>query len=58
MEEEPLEDDKILLIIDSSEGYSCYAKCVSVDRQPGSLNTSPGITCPRSKYKDTHRGHL
>ena len=30
IEEEPLEDSGILLIIDASERYSCYAKCFSV----------------------------
>ena len=29
MEEEPLEDGEILLIIDASERYSRYAKCFS-----------------------------
>ena len=32
MEEEPLEDGEILLIIDTSERYSCYAKCFSTEQ--------------------------
>ena len=32
MEEEPLEDSEILLIIDASERYSCYAQCFSAEQ--------------------------
>ena len=32
MEEEPLEDSKILLIIDTSEQYSRYAQCFSAEQ--------------------------
>ena len=32
VEEEPLEDDEILLIIDTSEGYSRYAECFSTEQ--------------------------
>ena len=32
MEEEPLEDGEILLIIDASERYSRYAQCFSVEQ--------------------------
>ena len=32
MEEEPLEDGKILLIIDASERYSRYAQCFSTEQ--------------------------
>ena len=32
MEEEPLEDGKILLIIDASEQYSRYAQCFSAKK--------------------------
>ena len=32
MEEEPLEDSEILLIIDASEGYFRYAECFSAQQ--------------------------
>ena len=32
MEEEPLEDGEILLIIDASERYSHYTKCFSAEQ--------------------------
>ena len=32
MEEEPLEDGEILLIIDASEQYSRYAACFSAEQ--------------------------
>ena len=32
MEEELLEDGEILLIIDISERYSCYAQCFSTEQ--------------------------
>ena len=32
MEEEPLKDGEMLLIIDTSEQYSCYAQCFSTEQ--------------------------
>ena len=32
IEEESLEDGEMLLIIDTSEGYSCYAQCFSAQQ--------------------------
>ena len=32
MEQEPLKDDGILLIIDASERYSCYTQCFSAEQ--------------------------
>ena len=49
MEEEPLEDGEILLIIDARKQYSHYAQWFPPNRQPDSLNTSPRITRSTSK---------
>ena len=41
MEEEPLEDGEILLIIDASEQYSSYAQCFSAKQAARLLEHKP-----------------
>ena len=61
MEEEPLEDGEILLIIDASERYSRYAECFSAGTGSQTPRTQVlGSPDPpsRPKRKDTYRSHL
>ena len=51
LEEEPLEDGEVLLIIDASERYHRYANPFPLYRPPDSLNTSPGIIRSHSKTR-------
>ena len=54
MAEEPFQDYEILLIIDTSEGYSCYAQCFSAKQaarllEHKSWHHQIPLQCPNAK---------